>query len=216
MTPDALLMTRPKLKFYVAWLISREFLNKICKLDDYIQTAKPDTMTVSLWTVARTANHKNRSPATAKNRSAASRNPHQRSLWLCGIDSPLPELGAYHQPQWRARRLISRIIKPYACSIKHYWRIIMASSFWDIPEGYLCPPIPDVPIISTIFAESTRANHSRQWFIIRRPCGQKIHALGYWDGASAIYPIIGSQSYGWRFYLKWHRPISVNTRSAYL
>jgi 23S rRNA (adenine1618-N6)-methyltransferase len=74
--------------------------------------------------------------------------------------------------------------------LAHYYNIAV----WDIPEGYLCPAIPGradyIHHIADLLAQSN--NH-----VI--PTGNKIVGLDIGVGANAVYPIIGSQSYGWRF-----------------
>jgi 23S rRNA (adenine1618-N6)-methyltransferase len=65
---------------------------------------------------------------------------------------------------------------------------------WDIPEGFLCPAIPGradyVHHIADLLALSN--NNSV-------PTGNRVVGLDVGVGANAVYPIIGSQSYGWRF-----------------
>lgn len=61
--------------------------------------------------------------------------------------------------------------------------------FWDLPEGYLCPPIPgraDYIHYLADLIKDTKSNH-------------KPHILDLGTGANLIYPIIGSQAYGWTF-----------------
>jgi 23S rRNA (adenine1618-N6)-methyltransferase len=89
--------------------------------------------------------------------------------------------------------------------LAHYYNIAV----WDIPDGYLCPAIPGradyIHHIADLLAQSN--NH-----VI--PRGNKIVGLDIGVGANAAYPIIGSQSYGWRFVGSEIDPISA--RSAAL
>jgi len=66
--------------------------------------------------------------------------------------------------------------------------------FWQIPEGYLCPPIPGradyIHYLADLLAET---------FNGAVPSGKQIKGLDIGTGANCIYPIIGSQSYGWSF-----------------
>lgn len=62
-------------------------------------------------------------------------------------------------------------------------------SYWDIPKDYLCPPIPGrLDYIHHIadLIENTSKNSN-------------IIGLDIGTGASCIYPILGYQTYGWRF-----------------
>ncbi|WP_028864872.1 23S rRNA (adenine(1618)-N(6))-methyltransferase RlmF [Psychromonas aquimarina] len=80
--------------------------------------------------------------------------------------------------------------------------------FWQIPEGYLCPPIPGradyIHYLADLLAET---------FNGEIPSGKKIKALDIGSGANCIYPIIGSQSYGWSFVGSDIDPLSVKTAS---
>jgi len=65
---------------------------------------------------------------------------------------------------------------------------------WDIPEGYLCPPIPGrADYIHHIADFLCRNNYGKI------PTGPKINCMDVGVGASCIYPIIGVQEYGWSF-----------------
>lgn len=65
--------------------------------------------------------------------------------------------------------------------------------FWDIPEGFLCPPIPGraeyihhiADVLSEVYGEI--------------PTGKKIKVLDVGTGSNCIYPIIGTNEYGWQF-----------------
>lgn len=80
---------------------------------------------------------------------------------------------------------------------------------WQIPQGYLCPPIPGradyIHYLADLLASSNDG-------VI--PKGKKIRALDIGVGANCIYPIIGSQSYGWRFVGADLDPVSVKTATA--
>jgi 23S rRNA (adenine1618-N6)-methyltransferase len=65
---------------------------------------------------------------------------------------------------------------------------------WDIPEFYLCPPIPGradyIHYIADLLASSNNG-------VI--PQGETINGLDIGIGANCIYPIIGHTTYGWHF-----------------
>jgi 23S rRNA (adenine1618-N6)-methyltransferase len=65
---------------------------------------------------------------------------------------------------------------------------------WDIPEGYLCPPIPGradyIHYVADLLAE-TNEN------VV--PKGNKVRVLDIGTGANLVYPLIGSSFYGWQF-----------------
>ena len=65
---------------------------------------------------------------------------------------------------------------------------------WDVPEGYLCPPIPGrADYIHHIADFLCRNNYGKI------PPGPQIKCFDIGVGASCIYPIIGTQEYGWSF-----------------
>ena len=65
---------------------------------------------------------------------------------------------------------------------------------WDIPHGYLCPPIPAradyLHHAADLLAELTGG---------KVPKGRSIGILDIGTGANLIYPLIGHREYGWRF-----------------
>jgi 23S rRNA (adenine1618-N6)-methyltransferase len=65
---------------------------------------------------------------------------------------------------------------------------------WDIPEGYLCPPIPGradyIHHLADLLGEKNFG---------RIPKGQSTTCLDVGVGANCIYPIIGHTDYGWSF-----------------
>lgn len=65
---------------------------------------------------------------------------------------------------------------------------------WDIPEGYLCPPIPGRADYIHYIADLLAENNNGQI-----PTGKKIKLLDIGAGANCIYPVIGSSVYGWQF-----------------
>lgn len=74
--------------------------------------------------------------------------------------------------------------------LKHYYAI----ENWDIPENYLCPPIPGradyIHHIADVLSSKTYGNI---------PKGEQIKCLDIGVGANCIYPIIGISEYGWNF-----------------
>lgn len=65
---------------------------------------------------------------------------------------------------------------------------------WNLPEDYLCPPIPGradyIHQIADLLAEENQN-------II--PTGEAIMGLDIGVGANCIYPILGNSEYGWSF-----------------
>ncbi len=74
--------------------------------------------------------------------------------------------------------------------LKHFYQL----DNWDIPQGYLCPPIPGradyIHYIADLLASSNGG---------AIPTGKFIKGLDVGTGANAVYPIIGNHAYQWQF-----------------
>lgn len=86
--------------------------------------------------------------------------------------------------------------------LKHYYDI----SYWNIPPGYLCPPVPGrADYIHHIADLLARSNGGKI------PMGNGIKCLDIGVGANCIYPIIGIKEYGWSFVGSDIDPVSVES-----
>jgi 23S rRNA (adenine1618-N6)-methyltransferase len=65
---------------------------------------------------------------------------------------------------------------------------------WDIPPGFLCPPIPGRADYLHYLADLL-ASHNQG----KIPYGPAVRALDIGVGANCIYPLIGCVEYGWEF-----------------
>lgn len=65
---------------------------------------------------------------------------------------------------------------------------------WELPPGYLCPPVPGRADYVHHLADLLAEPHGG-----RIPRGPAVRALDVGVGASAIYPLIGHAEYGWSF-----------------
>ena len=72
--------------------------------------------------------------------------------------------------------------------LRHFYKI----QYWDIPPGYLCPPIPGRADYIHYLADLLRVNEKILY-------GENIKGLDIGTGANCVYPVIGHQSYGWSF-----------------
>lgn len=72
--------------------------------------------------------------------------------------------------------------------LKHFYKV----EHWNIPDGYLCPPIPGradyIHNIADLLGNYGEA-----------PKGKKVKCLDIGVGANCVYPIIGATQYGWSF-----------------
>ena len=76
---------------------------------------------------------------------------------------------------------------------------------WDIPRGYLCPPIPSradyLHYAADLLAEDLAS---------ALPRGPAVKVLDIGTGANCVYPLIGAHTYGWRFVGTDIDPVAVN------
>lgn len=74
--------------------------------------------------------------------------------------------------------------------LKHFYKI----NFWEIPDNYLCPPIPGradyLHYIADLLGEFNDG-------VI--PQGPNINGLDIGVAANCIYPLLGNAIYGWNF-----------------
>jgi 23S rRNA (adenine1618-N6)-methyltransferase len=75
---------------------------------------------------------------------------------------------------------------------------------WDIPEHFLCPPIPGradyIHYIADLLAVTTKSI----------PKGKKISVIDIGVGANCIYPLIGHREYGWNFFGTDINPLAIS------
>jgi 23S rRNA (adenine1618-N6)-methyltransferase len=125
---------------------------------------------------------------------------HPRNRHAGGYDFPrlvkaIPELEPFVQ---RARHGGPSIDFADPAAVKALNRALLAEAYgirgWDIPEGYLCPPIPGradyLHHLADLLATDAEGTIPR---------GPATRALDVGVGANAIYPLIGHREYGWSF-----------------
>jgi len=74
--------------------------------------------------------------------------------------------------------------------LKHFYDI----KEWEIPNGYLIPPIPGRADYVHHIADLLSKSYNKEI-----PKGKNIKVLDIGTGASCIYPIIGNHEYGWSY-----------------
>jgi len=79
-------------------------------------------------------------------------------------------------------------------------------SYWDIPENYLCPPIPGRADYIHYIADLLGSCNGG---VI--PRDKSISVLDVGVGANCVYPIIGSHEYGWYFTGTDIDPVSISS-----
>ena len=131
----------------------------------------------------------------AEKTSLHPRNPHRSRYDFPALIASCPELAPFVT------------INPYGdesvdfanpAAVKMLNRALLAHFYgiqhWDIPDGYLCPPIPGradyVHTAADLLAISKGGTIPR---------GDKVRVLDVGVGANAIYPMLGRVVYGWQF-----------------
>ena len=123
------------------------------------------------------------------------RNKHRHGYDFKALINSHPALEKFVKPNKYGNESID-FFKPAAVKalnkallIKHY-----NIKEWDIPDNYLCPPIPGradyLHAVADLLAED---NHGRI------PKGDAVEILDIGVGANCIYPIIGIHEYQWKF-----------------
>lgn len=117
------------------------------------------------------------------------RNKHRERYNFKMLIDALPELAAFVQTNTYNDESID-FFNPDAVKmlnralLKHYYHI----EHWDIPQNYLCPPIPGradyIHYVADILGEYNT---------------NKIRCLDIGVGANCVYPIIGVNEYDWSF-----------------
>ncbi|SBS29932.1 Ribosomal RNA large subunit methyltransferase F [Marinomonas aquimarina] len=138
------------------------------------------------------------------------RNPHRSRYNFSLLADSCPELAPYIQLNQYGSQTIN-FADPAAVKVlnrallNHFYGVL----FWDIPEGYLCPPIPGRADYIHYLADLLANSNDGQI-----PRGRGIRALDVGTGANCVYPIIGSQEYGWQFVGSDANPIAINAAQA--
>ena len=123
------------------------------------------------------------------------RNPHIGGYDFVRLIAQTPELEAFtiinprgdatiNFQDENAVRMLNRAL------LKTHYNI----DFWDIPRGYLCPPIPGRVDYVHYLADLLAGDNNNQI-----PRGPGIKALDIGTGASLVYPLIGQSEFGWQF-----------------
>jgi 23S rRNA (adenine1618-N6)-methyltransferase len=139
-----------------------------------------------------------------------SRNLHQGSYPLAQLVQSYPALEAHILMKPDGGKTINfadpKGVKVLNTALLvHYYQI----EFWDIPAGYLCPPIPGradyVHYLADLLAKDNRT-------VV--PKGSTIKGLDIGTGANVIYPIIATRSYGWKMVGTDIDPVSITSANT--
>jgi len=135
------------------------------------------------------------------------RNPHrfrydfEQLISVCPELAPFVKLNQFNTESIdfanpEAVKLLNKAI------LKQFYDIAV----WDIPENYLCPPIPGradyIHHAADLLASCNKGTI---------PTGQSVSVLDIGVGANCVYPIIGHKAYGWHFVGSDIDPVAIRT-----
>ena len=136
---------------------------------------------------------------TAVTRRPVKEQLHPRNRFRTGYDFPRliacsPRLAAFVAPHAYGDASVD-----YAnpAAVKALNQALLKQAYgigtWDVPPGYLCPPIPGRSDYLHHLADLPGISDAA------RPRRQPVVVLDIGMGANCIYPLIGAREYGWRF-----------------
>jgi len=157
-----------------------------------------------------------------KTASLHPRNPHGGRYDLHALSKTCPELKAYLRPNPKGDNTIDfsdemAVLCLNKALLAHYYQV----ENWQIPAGYLCPPIPGradyIHYLADLLADCRQYDPNDMPAKDKSgnvPTGKQVKVLDIGTGANCIYPIIGSQSYGWQFVATDIDPVSVKAATV--
>lgn len=123
------------------------------------------------------------------------RNRHSGRYDFETLTRSLPELALFTRPNPSGQPTID-FADPDAVKVlnRALLRAYYGVEHWDVPSGYLCPPVPGradyVHCAADLLASCNEG---------AVPRGEPVRVLDVGVGANCIYPIIGRAEYGWSF-----------------
>lgn len=123
------------------------------------------------------------------------RNKHADGYDFAALTKSVPELAAFVRPG-PSRRPTIDFADPAAVKAlnRALLKVFYGVEHWDIPPGYLCPPVPGRADYIHAAADLLASTNGGDV-----PRGDAVRVLDVGVGANCIYPIIGRAEYGWRF-----------------
>ena len=121
------------------------------------------------------------------------RNIHQGNYDFAALCAALPCLSEFvFENQYKTQTIDFSNANAVLCLNQALLKCFYGVDFWQLPQGYLCPPIPGRADYIHALADLITTEQGI-------PKGKQVKVLDIGMGANCIYPIIGSQSYGWSY-----------------
>ncbi|WOH39233.1 23S rRNA (adenine(1618)-N(6))-methyltransferase RlmF [Thalassotalea fonticola] len=144
--------------------------------------------------------------ATSKKSNMHARNRHNDGYDFVELGSTYPALNPFiHTNKYQNLSIdfsdANAVKTLNAALLAHHYQI----QRWDIPDGFLCPPIPGRVDYIHYLADLLKATNNN-----KIPHGKKVQVLDIGTGASCIYPILGQRQNGWQFVASDIDPLSIS------
>jgi 23S rRNA (adenine1618-N6)-methyltransferase len=135
------------------------------------------------------------------------RNVHRQRYDFAALTAANPELSAFMKQNPAGEATIDFAD---AAAVKVLNRSLLMLQYgiklWDIPPGYLCPPIPSRADYIHHVADLLAASNAG-----KVPEGKSVRVLDIGVGANCVFPIIGRHNYSWTFVGADIDPVSVKS-----
>ncbi len=162
-------------------------------MDNKSENQKPGTF-LQAWNKQKgeVKKHKKKAPTTSK---LHPNNLHNGQYDLDLLVEKVPELEEFLTVNIKGDKTV-KFADPQAVLLlnKALLFTFYDLNYWQIPEGFLCPPIPGradyIHYLADLLKESNYG---------KLPKGDQITCLDIGTGSNLIYPIIGTHQYGWHF-----------------
>lgn len=122
------------------------------------------------------------------------RNKHKNGYQLSALTHTLPELKKHLYTTVKGEQSVN-FSDPLAVKclnkalLMHHYKV----QYWDLPAGYLCPPIPSRADYIHHLADLLSQDNSHAI-----PTGKNVRVLDIGTGANLVYPLIATSEYNWR------------------
>ncbi|MCL4114200.1 UNVERIFIED_CONTAM: hypothetical protein GTU68_031845 [Idotea baltica] len=135
------------------------------------------------------------------------RNKHRERYDLVKLSEACPELKEHVKPNKYGDDSID-FSSPLAVKLLNKALLVSHYNieFWEIPEGYLCPPIPGRADYVHHAADLIGASNFGTI-----PRNSSIKCLDIGVGANCIYPIVGVEEYNWSFVGSEIDPVAIDS-----
>jgi len=138
----------------------------------------------------------NKSRKVIKKQSLHPRNLHNKRYPIADLVKVCPELKSYVKltPQGETSIDFSQAKAVFLLNkalLSYYYQI----QYWQIPENFLCPPVPGRADYLHYLADLITGSTPKQK--INKDANVRILDIG--TGANCIYPLIGESLFGWQF-----------------